>query len=343
MDLRSARALKTELLDTFARERAGRVTASAESLLEQPPEARVAAGYIHLGRNEYRLEIRIQREEGWAARTAREFEKKAAGPVHIEVVERVEIPPRSEMESLPVPPWLDRKPNRRPLHLGLPIGHSDDGSGTLGLFVDTRDGDMILSCNHVLALFNEAAAGKNGGQIFQPGPAEAAPRASNLIARVQDYVVLRKGHRNNVDAAIARLSNDIPTDGNIVPRGYSFPREGQPLGKPLTPDEFTALTPGTRVAKIGRTTGYTVGQLTSIDLGGVPVFTGTLGNIIFDDVVEITWDKSPFSQAGDSGSIIFSEEGLRPLALLFAGSPQSRKTYACALHRVLAEFDAVPS
>jgi hypothetical protein len=80
------------------------------------------------------------------------------------------------------------------------------------------------------------------------------------------------------------------------------------------------LDTGTAVAKLGRTTGLTRGQVTAFELDNV-VVGYDLGNLRFDNQVEIEGAArdAPFSRGGDSGSLIVDADR-RAVALLFAGS-----------------------
>ena len=73
------------------------------------------------------------------------------------------------------------------------------------------------------------------------------------------------------------------------------------------------------VGKVGRTTGTTRGRVSAFELDNVVVEFG-LGFLKFDNQVEIEGAESdPFSQGGDSGSLIVDADR-RAVALLFAGS-----------------------
>ena len=82
------------------------------------------------------------------------------------------------------------------------------------------------------------------------------------------------------------------------------------------------LDTGTEVAKLGRTTGLTRGRVTAFELDNV-VVGFDIGNLRFDNQIEIEGaSTAPFSQGGDSGSLIFSSQAREAVALLFAGSDQ---------------------
>ena len=78
---------------------------------------------------------------------------------------------------------------------------------------------------------------------------------------------------------------------------------------------------GEQVAKIGRTTAVTRGRVSAIELDNVVVGYGEeLGELSFDNQIEIeSTGSGPFSRGGDSGSLVYREDGVA-LGLLFAGS-----------------------
>ena len=91
--------------------------------------------------------------------------------------------------------------------------------------------------------------------------------------------------------------------------------------------------------KLGRTTGLTRGHVTAFELDNV-IVGYDFGNARFDNQIEIEGAGSgPFSDGGDSGSLIVGSEK-RGVALLFAGGDQGGTngkglTYANPLKVVL--------
>ena len=80
--------------------------------------------------------------------------------------------------------------------------------------------------------------------------------------------------------------------------------------------------PGDRVIKIGRTTGYTQGEVTTAFTVNLEVQMGTGLTARFDDVVQIeSLTCNRFSDNGDSGSVILTHDG-KPGGLLFAGTKE---------------------
>ncbi|NEC93614.1 hypothetical protein G3I71_49620, partial [Streptomyces sp. SID12501] len=103
---------------------------------------------------------------------------------------------------------------------------------------------------------------------------------------------------------------------------------------------------GETVGKIGRTTAVTAGRVTAIELDDVVVGYGEeLGDLRFDDQIEVEGTgRSPFSRGGDSGSLVYREDGVA-LGLLFAGSETGGEngrglTYVNPIDAVLGALDA---
>jgi hypothetical protein len=112
---------------------------------------------------------------------------------------------------------------------------------------------------------------------------------------------------NFVDCAIARLRTGITFNATRL-RGIG--RLAGVLGHDLDVGDV--------VHKVGRTTGVRHGKVTAVELDGVGV-QYDIGVVTFDDQVEVEGSGSrSFSDAGDSGSLIVSDD-LRAAALLFAG------------------------
>jgi hypothetical protein len=67
------------------------------------------------------------------------------------------------------------------------------------------------------------------------------------------------------------------------------------------------------------------------------VFNGQ--SVYFDEQIAIHGENNrPFSDHGDSGSLIIAWDDFHAVGLLFAGNPN--RTLACPLDRVLAELGA---
>jgi hypothetical protein len=98
-----------------------------------------------------------------------------------------------------------------------------------------------------------------------------------------------------------------------------------------------------QVKKTGRTTARTNGRITAFDLDNV-VVEYDMGNVSFDAQIEIEGvGNAPFSQGGDSGSLIVSTSN-KAVALLFAGGDSGGSnglglTYGNPIGTVLSALD----
>ena len=195
-----------------------------------------------------------------------------------------------------------------------------------------------MSNNHVIAGENQLP---KGTQIVQPG-AEQPPfvtQSQDVFASLEAFVPINfpsPGNpiTNRLDAAVARV-----IDPGLVQTASMYG------GLRFNPSQVVRPYPGMEVTKVGRTTGITRGLVTSTLVQGQKVNYGTLQQpriAVFDDVLHaISHDGSPFSNPGDSGSVILEEESAYPVALLFAGD--GLRTTASELAPVCAHFGAWPT
>jgi len=199
-------------------------------------------------------------------------------------------------------------------------------SGTLGsLVTDPTGGLFILSNNHVLARSGAAAFGED---ISQPGLVDFQCRVPPTVANLTAFPSLTT---SNVDAAIARLTQGSPMDpdGNIavIHRISNAPK------LPFV---------GMEVQKVGRTTGWTTGSVSSFNTSVRVQYQARCGQgkkftISFTNQVVVT--SGSFSAGGDSGSLIVTNNALKqPVALLFAGS--STTTIGNPICEVLSEVSS---
>lgn len=215
-------------------------------------------------------------------------------------------------------PWHQRR--NRPLRIGGSVGHYQISAGTLGCFVTDRSTgrEMVLSNNHVLANENSA---RRGDPIIQPGPADGGKRGPDLIGSLTRFVRLRSSG-NLVDAACAELADGIEYHHNWL----------ESLGE-INGIRSDPIFEGETVYKAGRTTGITEGRIGATELDGLVVGFDQ-GNISFDSQIQIKVEgDKPFSQGGDSGSLIVDADR-RAVALLFAGNGVD-STFASPIATVL--------
>lgn len=192
----------------------------------------------------------------------------------------------------------------RPVPCGVSCGHVAITAGTIGALAVLDNGRLVfLSNNHVLA--NENNANK-GDHIIQPGRADHGHDPSDLIGVLERFVPVSFPGPNKVDSAVAWTSSKL-----VSPCHVTYQLNPTPLAPSLM----------LGVLKNGRTTQATVGVITATHVNGVRVRYSS-GVAVFDDQVLVQGvSGKPFSQGGDSGSLIVSAGTRQPVALLFAGSP----------------------
>lgn len=211
------------------------------------------------------------------------------------------------------------------------------GSGTLGCLVRDEGGVLHgLTNNHVSGLCNYAL---DGEKIIAPGHIDISAngldpftigyhaRALPLVSGVPDNVDISL----NQDAALIRIANS-----DLVSS-----LQGQVCD---TPALASPLQAGLSVEKIGRTTGHTYGQVIGQVVGAFQVTyqVPSVGAQVafFDAVFIVKGTGSPFSQPGDSGSLVISDQGgeRRAVGLVFAGDAQGL-SYILPLEPILTSLN----
>ncbi len=231
--------------------------------------------------------------------------------------------------------FQDHTGRHRPAPGGVSIGHYEITAGTLGCLV-TRNGEKyILSNNHVLANSNDANI---GDPMLQPGPHDGGTPQSDQIAELTEFVPIEfllpeiPSDCKLAGSVIALLNAGSNAIGSRTRFRITRPQASTNLvdaaiAHPLNPadvsDEIMEIgtlngsaeaTLGMAIQKSGRTTGYTTGNITQIDVT-VNVQYGP-GNIAqFTDQLM----AGAMSQGGDSGSAVLDMDR-RLVGLLFAGS-----------------------
>jgi hypothetical protein len=324
MELSSARELKQSLTETLLTTLGS--TVRAHRAFGEPARTlaagegnlpTVALGLAPKDRGQFVLAVRVQQRALERGREVELIARQAKGEVDVRYIGLV------TKRALP---WYRQR--QRPLRIGRSVGHVKVTAGTLGCFVRPQGGGplAILSNNHVLANENRA---KSDDEIVQPGTLDGGKAPNGVIAKLSKFTRLRRTGANFLDAATATLVEGIEADLSKLTG----------LGKLKGPGGGF-LDAGTRVAKVGRTTGLTRGRVTAFEIDNVYV-EYDLGVLRFDNQIEIEGEADgPFSQGGDSGSLIVDGER-RGAALLFAGTDQGGAngqglTYANPLADVLA-------
>ena len=303
MRLESIREIKAQLPGPRAREVGA-------------PLRGIALGARPVDGGEYRLAVRVQDRAAMRGPLIGRIEAAARGEVEVRYVGRI-----VKRDA----PFFQAR--RRPLIIGASVSHFKVTAGTLGAFVRTAGDELhLLSNNHVLADENR---GEAGDAILQPGTADGGSDPQDEVASLSRIVELTEGRPNSVDAALARVKVEVDPE-TLVEVGALASGE-------LAPSDAI------EVQKLGRTTGRTSGRVTAFELDGVEVAYDAFPTLRFDDQIEIEGaGPGPFSQGGDSGSLIFSADGPQAVGLLFAGGEENGAdvTYANPIGAVLEAFGA---
>ncbi|MFA5401241.1 MAG: hypothetical protein WC359_12410 [Dehalococcoidia bacterium] len=226
----------------------------------------------------------------------------------------------------------------RPAPAGVSIGHHLITAGTLGCYVKRSGVLYVLSNCHVLANSGDAVT---GDVILQPGPHDSGTVEMDSFAKLSGYIpinfvgmpskcpvsraiatalnailalfgratrfAVEVNLTNSVDCAIARPDRTEDIDESILEAG------------PIT-EEVVEPQLGMKVLKSGRTTGFTHGEITQVDVT-INVSYGEKGMAIFENQFIAEGDN--ICAGGDSGSLVFTTDGKR-VGLLFAGDQASK-------------------
>jgi hypothetical protein len=287
MELTQARVLKDQLAD-FARDLAERhATREAVDVMGEGEPGLVRAPTLSLGlapRGEGDFAIAVRYRLG--VPTARSFARQVAAEVIAEVGDLVDVRRTGRIHLA-----ARRTGTRQPVATARAVGET-------GRVRPLRPG---VSIAHV-----DVTAGTLGAFVVRVGPADGGTAPDDRVGTLAQVVPLTPGGRATADAALALLDAGIATDPTY------------PVGRVTTTAEVTG---GETVAKIGRTTALTEGRVTAIELDDVVVGYGPeLGALTFDGQIEVEGaGDGPFSLGGDSGSLVYREDGAA-VGLLFAGS-----------------------
>jgi hypothetical protein len=207
----------------------------------------------------------------------------------------------------------------RPIGPGVSVGFASGNQLVAGTVtgVVAKDGNFfVLSNNHVLAFENRLPVGTD---IIQPASLDGGHDTADRIGTLASFIALSQGD-NKLDAALARLDPAV----EVTDR---FPGLIQ-----LDTVQSVAAVAQSRVAKLGRGSGYTRGAIEDLGIDAQVDFES--GQFSFVDQLLIKGIGTPFSNGGDSGALVVSASGAcQPVAMLFAGSPQH--SLATPIDRVL--------
>ncbi len=227
----------------------------------------------------------------------------------------------------------------RPAPIGYSVGHPDITAGTIAARVRDGAGNRFgLSNNHVLANSNNAGI---GDPTLQPGPFDGGTTANDQIGTLAAFQSINfSGGNNTIDAAIFATTTEAVGNATPADEGYGTANSAI-FGDANNDGRFDNIGAllGLGVQKYGRTTRHTHGQITGINATvtvcyEVFIIFCVLQATFVDQVIV---EPGAFSGAGDSGSLIVSDDANRnPVGLLFAGS--DAQTIANRIDLVLNAF-----
>ena len=216
----------------------------------------------------------------------------------------------------------------RPTKCGVSVGHYLVSAGTLGCLVKRanamNDERYILSNNHVLANCNDANI---GDLILHPGSTDGG-NLLNPIAVLTEFEELQAAGSgvNRMDAAIAKILNYDEVLPEIIQIGAI-----KKSGVIATPEDILDL----QVCKYGRTTKHTLGTIGDIAADFNVSYPNNM-RAYFVEQIGIDWLDKPFSEGGDSGSLIVDHINQQPVALLFAAG--KKQSFATPINQILTRF-----
>jgi hypothetical protein len=291
-----------------------------------PP--RLSVGYSAVGKNDYRAEVRLQDPDLYTVLLAREVLHQAKGKARI-----------GEYRDLRAQAGNAAASGSDGLLIGNSVGHRKCLAGTLGLFLKSADGVGLMSNSHVLAWCGRA---RTGDPIFAPHPDDSAQ--ARQIGKLRHFSSLIHDDVVDLDAAFALLEKEVRYQGNIIPDGVPDAGKSIKAGGPLPEDSI-----GLRVAKIGRTSQYTVGEVSAFNVGPKLIYHG-LGEVKLTGMLEVQWasPKKAFSQPGDSGSVVYRPGTMEAVGLVVGGGVsivdgvEQGVTIVCPLTPAMKKWDLSP-
>jgi hypothetical protein len=320
-----------QLRNLLARYTAEDAPDGAADQSRENPRLRMSIGQALHSDGEMRLEITFFDRDGEAAAIAREARNSHPADVELRYVPQ-EISPLQTLR----PRFSALRERQRPLHLGQSIGHIDGTCiGSIGGFARSSDGRLgVLSASHVLAISGDLKS-SDVNVVHQPSPLDAERYAGEVtrIGNLKHHVALQLHRENPLDAAFALLDRSVTSAGNQIPRGLRFPDEGAQIQRVVR--DPRAVERGTRIAKIGCMTGYTLGKLRSVNVNR-RVYDPNKGEIELGNLIEVEWiDSCDFAALGDSGALYFIEETKEALAIHIASEEDERLSWGCGLSSIL--------
>jgi hypothetical protein len=216
---------------------------------------------------------------------------------------------------------------------------SEKGAGTLGCLVRSQDGTLFgLSNNHITGGCNYAV----------PGLPILAPGILDVAAGGQDPETI--GHHHNSYPFVDGIPEIVPAEENLDAAIFKILDADRVSSRQRqhwdTPADCVPMEVGMRVAKVGRTTGLTHGEVTSelFDCEQVEYEVDVCGGkkyVYFKSLFIIHSPSGFFSQSGDSGSLVINidKDGKHHAVGIIVGGDGLGLTFALSLDRALSYFN----
>ena len=227
----------------------------------------------------------------------------------------------------------------RPAQPGVSIGHYKITAGTFGAVVKDKKTNekLILSNNHVLANISDGKDGKakQGDQILQPGSYDGGEISDDVIAYLERFIPIYNQNVKNCPfmSGLERVVGGLGSIFNLPYKVKPIILENKvdcavakPKSEGLVTEEILGIgvvndvaeaKPGMKVKKSGRTSGITTARVKAVN--------ATINVQLAEDETALFTDQiitEPFSQPGDSGSLVLNSRN-QAVGLLFAGSQKS--------------------
>ena len=226
-----------------------------------------------------------------------------------------------------------KKKAARGLLMGDSIGRSPvlqkSHYGSIGCFVkrNTKPGDFILSCNHVLA-DPDFQNGQPLDKMLSPARKHGGTTTSDHVA---DLDAFSDVVADVLDCAVAKLRPGVAFDATRV---HGLPNTNGPVaisGAIVTVDNLDI---GEPVRKVGCTTGGTSGKIVSVnEFYALSVGQGMIG---IDAQLGVQGNGGAlFADLGDSGSIVFNH-AMDAAGMVVAIAPTGNLTFC---HPIFPVFD----
>lgn len=216
---------------------------------------------------------------------------------------------------------------------GSSVGHIHGWAGSLGAFINFkyRGGRNtykgFTSAAHVLGINNEA---EKGDPIVSPGRPDEEADIDCRIGKLGRCAYLTHYSEQNdpnavlnkADIAAVELDDEtISPEANLV-RDPKKPKELMPITGVLDQDGLIGHLESP-VYMCGRTSGFAEGVLDGANLAAFPIRLPNGKKYLYGElnVVRPQTNKRTFSAAGDSGALVYTEDGMAA-GFLVAGSPR---------------------